>query len=75
MVKKSIFNHYPHPHPRPTTCTTTHDPRPTTCTTTIRQTQRRENFSPVRNPVKVSCKLQNDHKFRCEIGLPVDWNG
>ena len=40
-----------------------------------RFSHRGENFTPVRNLATVSCKRENDHPFRCEIGLPVDWNG
>ena len=39
---------------------------------------RGENFTPVRNLATVSCnakRQRNDHTFRCEFGLPVDWNG
>ena len=38
---------------------------------------RGDNFVPVRKLAKVSCKREtrNNHMFRCEIGLTVDWNG
>ena len=39
---------------------------------------RGENFTPVRNLATVSCnakRQRNDHTFRCEFCLPVDWNG
>ena len=37
-----------------------------------------KNFTLVRNLATVSCnakRQRNDHTFRCEFGLPVDWNG
>ena len=42
------------------------------CVSSPRLLYRGENFTPVRNLATVSC---NDHMFRCEIGLPVDWIG